>query len=114
MRPENSTTRNTIWNVTDSTSPSWNSFHAEVYQRVVQPCGSQLRSQRVAKEFVTTVAIIAKRLRTKKPTRTQTAVAQSFAPMVVSRIIGSTFPAGGRAAVEEAAGGQDRSHDGEL
>src|SRR3546814_10698240 len=68
---ENSTTRNTAWNVTVSTDPSWNSLQDELYHRVVSPAGSQVPSQRVAKELVTTLAIIASRLRTKKPTKTQ-------------------------------------------
>ena len=49
------TTRKTISKVTMSTSPSWNSSQADTYQRVVQPAGSQVPSQRVAKELVTTV-----------------------------------------------------------
>ena len=60
--------RTTIWKVTISTSSSWNSFQAAAYQRVVKPAGSQVPSQRVAKELTTTVAIIARRLTTKKPT----------------------------------------------
>ncbi len=47
--------------MTISTSPSWNSRQADEYQRVVQPAGSQVPSQRVAKDEVTTVAIIAER-----------------------------------------------------
>jgi hypothetical protein len=87
MSPENATTRKTTWKVTVSTSPSWNSSQAEVYHRVVHPTGSQVPSQRVANELVTTVAIIANRLSTKNATSTQTAAAQSFARTLVSRII---------------------------
>src|ERR687897_1296493 len=95
-------------------SQSWNSFQAEEYHRVVQPAGSQVPSQRVAKELVTTVPIIASRLTMKKPTSDQTATAQSFEPIVVSRIMGLPFRAGGRAAVEQPTGGEHRDHDAEL
>src|SRR5689334_11650272 len=101
----------TTWKVTTRTSPSWNSSQAEAYQRVVQPSGSQVPSQRVAKESVTTVPIMAKRLITKNPTSVQIAAAQSFEASVVSRIIGLSFRAAGGAAVEEAAGGEHRHHD---
>src|SRR4051794_40488787 len=89
--PEMKTTAAVTWNVTTRTSQSWNSLQAEEYQRVVKPTGSHVPSQRVAKELVTTVAIIANRLMTKKPTRNQMAAAQSFEPSVVSRIIGITL-----------------------
>src|SRR4029453_13310257 len=95
--------------------------------------GSQVPSQRVAKELVTTVAIMARRLRTKNPVTVQTAAAQSFAVAVVSRIMARPFrvgagrarasgrraacsalPARGRAAVEEAARCEDRGDDEQV
>src|SRR3546814_6049519 len=70
-------------------------------------------SQRVAKEFTTTVAIMARRFTTKKPTTTQTAVAHSRVPMLSSRIA-SAFPAGSGAAIEHSARRQHGHHDDEL
>src|SRR5688572_1923560 len=95
------------------TSSSWNSLQAALYQRVVQPLGSQVPSQRVAKELVTTAAIMPNRLRTKKPTSAQTAIAHSLAPMPVPRTM-SALPAAGRAAIQEPARGEHRDDDGEL
>src|SRR5690606_37923510 len=66
------------------------------------------------KELTTTVAIIAKRLRTKKPTTTHTAVAHSFAPTGVSRITRSSFPARGRTAIEEPAHAEYCHDDGKF
>ena len=83
---------NATWKVTSRIWLNWNSLHADAYQCVVYPAGSQLRSQRVENELAITVAIMAKRLRTKNPTTTHTVVAQIFAPMVVSRIIPQPFP----------------------
>ena len=70
-----------------STWPSWNSSQAAAYQLPVSATGSQVPSQRVAKESSTTVAIMAMRLRRKKPTSTHSTVLHSFAQIVVSRII---------------------------
>src|SRR3954466_11787999 len=95
-------------------SSSWNSSQAARYQRVVQPAGNQVPSQRVAKELVTTVAIMARRLRTKKPVTPQTAAAPSFPLTGVSRTMASPFPAGGRAAVEQAARGEHGGEDEKL
>ena len=47
-----------------STSPSWNSDQAELYQRRVNPSGNQLRNQRVEKELTTTLPISASRFTT--------------------------------------------------
>ena len=61
---ESRTTARTTSTVTMSTEPSWNSFHAEVYQLVVQPSGNQVPSQRLAKELVATEATISPTLTT--------------------------------------------------
>jgi hypothetical protein len=58
---------------------------------VVQPAGSQVPSQRVANELVTTVAIMARRFRTKNTVSVQTAAAQSFARTFVSRIMAGSL-----------------------
>src|SRR5207249_11906088 len=58
MTSASSTTANTTSTVTHSTESSWNSFHAAVYQLVVQPSGNHVPSQRLAKELVATAAII--------------------------------------------------------
>src|SRR4051812_28767798 len=90
-------------------SSSWNSSQAARYQRLVQPAGSQVPSQRVANELVTTVAIIAKRLRTKKPTSVQTVMAQSRAASVVSRITGTLPPCHSGAARRAEPGTHDQA-----
>src|SRR5438477_4324642 len=68
-RRANNTTSKTTSIVTKSTSPSWNSFHAAVYQFVVHPSGSQVPSQRRANELVATDAIINAMLMTKSVIR---------------------------------------------
>src|SRR3954453_15131775 len=113
-RPDNATTANTTWNVTIRMSSSWNSFHAARYQRVVQPAGNHVPSQRVANELVTTVAIMPNRLITKKPTNTQTAVRHSRAPIESSGGMALAFRAGRGAAIEQPAQADHRDHDGEL
>src|SRR5215475_13499514 len=57
------------------TSFSWNSFQAEMYQRVVKPAGSQAPNQRVPSELTATAAIVAITLTTKKITSAQIAMA---------------------------------------
>ena len=71
-------------------------------------------SQRVEKDEVTTVAIIANRLRMKKPISVQLAAAQSFVERRVSLTIGSALSAAGRAAIEQAAGREHHDDDGKL
>src|SRR2546423_6855060 len=66
----------TISIVTRSTSSSWNSAQAALYQRVVHPEGSHVPSQRVAKEETVTDAMTPKTLRTKKAISTTIAVDQ--------------------------------------
>ncbi len=89
--PEISTTVKTIWKVTSTTFESWNSRHASKYQRVVQPAGSHVPSQRVAKELTSTAAMTARRLRTKRPASAHTAKRHSFEPMPWSRIMACPF-----------------------
>src|SRR5437762_6220337 len=71
------TTAKTTSIVTHSTSPSWNSFHAAVYQFVVQPSGSQVPSQRRANELVATDAIISPMLTTNSVIRPQRSPVQT-------------------------------------
>ena len=68
----------TIWKVTNTTLDSWNSFQALKYHFVVKPTGSQVPSQRVAKELTTTAAITPMRLRMNRPATAQTAKRQIF------------------------------------
>src|SRR5215472_11027451 len=70
----------TISIVTRSTSSSWNSAHAALYQRVVHPEGSHVPSQRVAKEETVTDAMTPKTLTTKKTISTTIAVDQRRSP----------------------------------
>src|SRR4051812_26479815 len=70
----------TISIVTSSTSPSWNSAQAALYQRVVHPAGSHVPSQRVAKEETITDAMTPKRLTRKKAISTAVGVDQSLSP----------------------------------
>src|SRR4051812_46239371 len=70
----------TISIVTSSTSSSWNSAQAALYQRVVHPAGSHVPSQRVAKEETTTDAIMPKTLTTKNAISAAIAVDQSLSP----------------------------------
>src|SRR3954447_4430669 len=95
-------------------SSSWNSFHAAKYQRVVQPAGNHVPSQRVANELVTTVAIMPNRLITKKPTNTHTAVRHSRAPIESSGGMALAFRASGRAAIEQPAQANHRENDSKL
>src|SRR5262249_5862194 len=90
-RPETRTTANTVSKVTSTTLDSWNSFQASKYQRVVQPAGSQVPSQRVAKELRMTAAITPTRLRTKSPVTAQTAKRQIFDAGPRSRIMALPF-----------------------
>src|ERR1700731_3793997 len=66
--------------VTRSTSSSWNSAQAALYQRVVHPEGSQVPSQRVAKEETVTDVMTPKTLTTKKAISTTIAVDQRRSP----------------------------------
>src|SRR3954467_13983653 len=70
----------TISIVTKSTSSSWNSAQAALYQRVVNPAGSHVPSQRVAKEETITDATTPKTLRTKKAISAVLVVDQSLSP----------------------------------
>src|SRR5215472_4792062 len=70
----------TISIVTRSTSSSWNSAHAALYQRVVHSEGSHVPSQRVAKEETVTDAMTPKTLRTKKAISTTIGVDQRRSP----------------------------------
>src|SRR5205085_6270145 len=111
-RPDKSTTRPTISKVTSSTSPSWNSPQAALYQRVVQPAGSQVPSQRVPSELTATEAISANRFSTKKITTTHTAVTHRR-PSALRAVI-STLSAARRTAVQQPAQHQHRGDDAEL
>src|SRR5437763_12818648 len=66
--------------VTRSTSSSWNSARAALYQRVVHPAGSHAPSQRVANEETVTDAMTPKTLTTKKAISTTIAVDQRRSP----------------------------------
>ena len=75
--------------MTQSTESSWNSFHAAVYQVVVQPSGSHVPSQRRANELVATAAIIRPMLTTntiirphRKPLQAVSSQRLSIAPCV--------------------------------
>src|SRR5260370_19217231 len=70
----------TISIVTRSTSSSWNSAQAALYQRVVHPEGSHVPSQRVAKEETGTDVMTPKTLTTKKAISTTIAVDQRRSP----------------------------------
>src|SRR3954452_5768147 len=90
-------------------SSRWNSSQAARYQRVVQPAGSQVPSQRVANELVTTVPIMAKRVTTKKPTSVQTVMAQALAASVLSRIMSARQPCHSGAAQRAEPGTHDQA-----
>src|ERR1700724_1302111 len=66
--------------VTRSTSSSWNAAQAALYQRVVHPEGSQVPSQRVAKEETVTDVMTPKTLTTKKAISTTIAGDQRRSP----------------------------------
>ena len=113
--PEITTTRAATSKVTISTSSSANSAQAAAYHFPVHAAGSQVPSQRVPNELTTTLAINASRLATKNPVTTQMTVDHSRNHKRLSWImVHSSFPAGGRAMVGEAAQPEDARHDGEL
>jgi hypothetical protein len=73
--------------VTISTLSSWNSFHAETYQLVVQPSGSHVPSQRRANELVATAAIISAMFTTNSVMRPSSTARQARSARLVSSFI---------------------------
>ncbi len=78
------TTAKTTCSVTQSIESSWNSFHAAVYQLVVQPSGSQVPSQRRANELVATAAIMSPMLTTNSVMRPSSRPRQARSNQVCS------------------------------
>ena len=86
-----------------SMSPSWNSSQAEEYQRVVQPPGSHVPSQRVPNELTITVPIMREEVEDEETDeRPRWPRPKLRAACVVSRIIDASPSRRDRAAVEQA------------
>src|SRR5437773_934985 len=112
------TTAKTTSTVTHSIESSWNSFQAAVYHVVVQPSGSHVPSQRLAKELVATAAIIRPMLTTKSVIRPSSRPRQARSNHACrsgrAAVMRLAFSSGDRAAIEDVSKREDRCDDDEL